>query len=244
MSTLQEQAEQFAATLTNSVRYVAGPSCPAFAAVATSETDRFLVRQAPDDGVVLFDDTGPILRLEVSFGCVWDSAGQYLAVEQSRIAVFAEGGTNPLFRYEFSRNLESPNLPSAHIHFHGTHSELERAMANCGSSTPRAKRRLSGKKLQLSTLHFPVGGARFRPCLEDVLQMLIEEFGVKTYGGSVKSAIEHLSVAREQWRRDQVKTCVRDSPEDAALVLRALGYSVEPPQAGPAPARTDRLQAI
>jgi hypothetical protein len=27
-------------------------------------------------------------------------------------------------------------------------------------------------------LHFPVGGPRFRPCLEDVLEMLVVELGV------------------------------------------------------------------
>lgn len=200
MSTLQEQAEVFATTLTNSVRFIAGPSCTAFAAVASPDNGSFLVLQQPDEGVVLSDSTDALLRLEVSYNCVWDSGGQYLAVDSSRIAVFTESGTNPLFRYEFTRALESPHLPSAHIHFHGDHPELEQAMAECGDSTQRAKRRRSGKKLQLHHLHFPVGGARFRPCVEDVLQVLIEEFGIVSPGGSVKAAMRHLADAREKWR--------------------------------------------
>jgi hypothetical protein len=30
----------------------------------------------------------------------------------------------------------------------------------------------------MSDLHFPVGGSRFRPSLEDVLDMLVRELGV------------------------------------------------------------------
>lgn len=242
MSTLREQAEDFAATLTNSVQFIAGPSCSAFVAVASPDNSSFSVLQQPDDGVVLSDKAGALLRLEVAFSCVWDSAGQYLAVESSRIAVFTDSGTNPLFRYEFTRSLESPNLPTAHIHFHGDHPELAKAMANCGDSTQLAKRRQKGKKLELSSLHFPVGGARFRPCLEDVLQMLVHEFGIHSPGGSVRAAMEHLANAREKWRRDQVKVCVRDAPEDAAEVLRELGYVVTPP--GPVQRKSDRLRAI
>lgn len=78
-------------------------------------------------------------------------------------------------------------------------------------------------------LHFPLGGHRFRPCLEDVLQMLVEEFGIDTADG----ALDALAAGREKWRRHQTGAVVRDAPEEAVRVLRELGYMVETPSGGP-----------
>ncbi|MFD5329783.1 hypothetical protein, partial [Streptomyces sp. NPDC127092] len=134
--TLQEQAEAFAAGLTTTVQAVVGTNCAAFQATAVEGGDAFTVRQRPADGVVLSDKDGPILRLEVDYECTLDGFDRYLAVETSKIHVFVEpNGRQPLFRYEFERSLGA-NLPAAHIQFHGTHAELEKAMEDCGDSTP------------------------------------------------------------------------------------------------------------
>jgi hypothetical protein len=77
----------------------------------------------------------------------------------------------------------------------------------------------------MAEVHFPLGGRRFRPALEDVLQMLVEEFGIEAVEGW-----EHrLQSAREAWRRSQIKAAIRDAPEDAAIALRELGYNIAPP---------------
>jgi len=181
--------------------------------------------------------------LTADYKCIYDGHKQYMAIEESKIHVFVEpDGREPLFRYEFGRNIVG-NIPGAHIQFHGKHDELERAMAECGDSTDRAKARKTGrKKVRLESLHFPVGGPRFRPALEDVLEMLIEEFGVNPVG-SVKAARKTLADAREGWRRKQVATVVRDAPSGAAEALRELGYTVSPPEPGP-PDKIDKLRAI
>ena len=44
--------------------------------------------------------------------------------------------------------------------------------------------------------------------------------------------VQHLADGRESWRRTQTKAAVRDSPEDAASVLRDLGYRVDHPEGG------------
>lgn len=68
-------------------------------------------------------------------------------------------------------------------------------------------------------------GIAFRPCLEDVLQMLILEFGLDTKPDWL-AAVEK---GRARWRDIQLRAAVRDAPESAAEDLRGLGYEVIPP---------------
>ena len=240
---LAEQAEGFANDLTKTVRAVVGAECPAFYAVALQQANAFTVRQEPSDGITLCDRGGPILRLTANYKCILDGHGKYMAISESLIHVFVEpDGREPLFRYEFDRN-NTGKVPSAHIQFHGQHPELEAAMRECGDSSERAKARKRGRRqVYLHDLHFPVGGPRFRPALEDVLEMLIEEFGVKPVR-SVRAARKALADGREDWRRKQVATVVRDAPSRAAEALRELDYEViapEPPKGD----KPDKLRAL
>ncbi|MGH4025484.1 MAG: hypothetical protein ACRDRV_12995 [Pseudonocardiaceae bacterium] len=54
----------------------------------------------------------------------------------------------------------------------------------------------------LSALHFPVGGARIRPCLEDFLHFLAHEFQIDV----LPNAPAILAEGRERWRRRQIGT--------------------------------------
>ena len=241
---LSEQASEFAESLTHTIQAVVGPSCAAFQAVAVEGADAFAVRQSPADGVLLSDGEGPILRISVDYLCTLDGRDHYLAVESSKVHVFVEpDGRQPLFRYEYERSIGA-SLPAAHIQFHGTHPELEQAIKDCGDSTQRAKRRRLGKKPPLlSALHFPVGGSRFRPTLEDVMEMLIEEFGVHP-DGPVKEARRKLAEGREDWRRKQVATVVRDAPSEAVRALTEMGYLVEPPPSGVTEDKPNKLRTF
>jgi hypothetical protein len=149
---------------------------------------------------------------------------------------------NPCSAASFAENTIG-KVPSAHIQFHGEHPELEKVMRDCGDSTERAKARKRGRRaVRLHALHFPIGGPRFRPALEDVLEMLIEEFGVKPVG-SVAAARKALTDAREDWRRTQVATVVRDAPSKAAEALIELGYEVTAPNP-PKGDKRDKLRAL
>ena len=93
---------------------------------------------------------------------------------------------------------------------------------------------------RMSRIHFPTGGHRFRPTIEDILQMIEEEFGAKpdpTWRGVLRTN-------RVQWRRHQTGAAVRDCPSEAVRVLEELGYVVTAPTEGPAPDRADRLAAF
>lgn len=242
-ASLADQAEDFANDLTATVRAVVGAECPAFYAVALEQASAFRVRQEPSSGIILSDKDGPMLRLSVDYKCVLDGHGEYMAISESLIHVFVEpNGREPLFRYEFDRK-NTGKIPSAHIQFHGQHPELEAAMRECGDATERAKARKRGRRaVYLHDLHFPVGGPRFRPALEDVLEMLIEEFGVKPVK-SVAAARKALADAREDWRRKQIATVVRDAPSRAVEALVELGYKVTAPKPAKGDKR-DKLRAL
>ena len=89
----------------------------------------------------------------------------------------------------------------------------------------------------LAKVHLPVGGVRMRPCLEDFLQLLVNEIGLDAEPGA-QAAID---AGRVRWRRRQLSAMVRDDAEEAARVLRDLGYEVTTPTAGSRPSRVDRL---
>ncbi|MCP2255749.1 hypothetical protein LY13_004531 [Prauserella aidingensis] len=74
----------------------------------------------------------------------------------------------------------------------------------------------------LSQVHIPVGGPRYRPCLEDFLERLVVEFNIDARPGW-ENAVEN---GRQTWRETQTRAVVRDSPEIAAEVLRRQGYTV------------------
>lgn len=109
------------------------------------------------------------------------------------------------------------SAPSAHWQVYAERGDLVLALANrCVGAT------------ELGALHIPVGGARFRPCLEDVLQFAIDDLGVDALGGARRV----LDVSRYEWRVRQLKTTVRDAPREASEALRDLGYIVTPPSGG------------
>ncbi|MFD6524672.1 hypothetical protein [Isoptericola sp. NPDC060185] len=147
---------------------------------------------------------------------------------KSEIKVFpaTDGPARPLVRYDF---VEDPigDVPAAHVQFHAPHPELEQAMTRADAGTRRGKQRKkrvdSGKSPEASELHFPVGGRRFRPCLEDVLEVLIVEFGIRCVDGWRDA----LADSRERYRSIQLRAAVHDSPRHAIQELAQMGYRIE-----------------
>ncbi|MFG1653709.1 hypothetical protein ACGFIE_27625 [Micromonospora sp. NPDC049275] len=82
----------------------------------------------------------------------------------------------------------------------------------------------------MAKFHFPLGGHRFRPCVEDVLQAVVEEICVDTVDGW-RNAVDE---GREKWRQLQLLAAVRDAPSLAARALNELDYKVVPPDSVPA----------
>lgn len=249
--TLERLAQDFATELTRTVRAVVGPACPPFVADTPQApgANVAVVRQEPAAGIALLAGDAPVLTLTVEFQCTWDGHMQFLAIHWSRIAVFPRDdiSTNPLVRYEYVKDMRE-GLPAAHLQVHGTHEALTETLMAAGKGSAKGKRRAKavakGRLPALSELHFPLGGHRFRPCLEDILEVLMEEFGV-TAAGDRAVALEALADGRETWRRTQVAAAVRDAPDEAVRVLTDLGYDItlRPGLTEPQP-QTVRLRAL
>ncbi len=241
---LRQEALTFASSLTETVRSALGQRVPPFRALAAPATSRLVVKQETPTGIELAVDGVVMLRLLVEFRCTWDHSGAFLAVDRSSIQVTApQGGAEPLFRFDYNR--DSSGVPSAHLQVYAHRDAVTYVMTACGERSRRGKRRsreaVAGRQMpRLGELHFPLGGSRYRPCLEDVLQMLIEELGVDREPG----AREALAAGRTRWRRLQLAAAVRDSPETAAEALRVLGYTIETPEGGTPQDRLDRLQGL
>jgi hypothetical protein len=179
-----------------------------------SDSDLYVISTGENArGVPLFVGTQRIATLMASASCRLDSVNRYLAVDESRYSVRADVDRTPILRYEYRRGMDT--APNAHLHVHAHRGALSHLLSSSGHKTPH----------DMSALHIPLGGSRFRPCLEDLIQFLIEECRFDSKSGWRA----HVESGRERWRRGQVAAVTRDVPDEAARVLKELGYQVLPP---------------
>jgi hypothetical protein len=210
IGSLEEQAAQFADELTRTLVGLL-PGAPPAEADVSPESGRVVV--GPREDVPLFIGGTRFARLHVRLRCRLDSRGAWLAVESSGFTLIAAMDRTPVIRFEYLRSPSS--IPGAHIQVHAHRGALSHLLSQAGHNTPH----------DISALHIPVGGARFRPCLEDVVQFLVAECRFDGLDGWQ----EAVKLGRTRWRRAQAAAVARDFPEEAARTLRALGYGVEPP---------------
>lgn len=173
------------------------------------------------DGVIL-------ARLMVDVWCCLDTQREFLAVETSAYKVSAVLDRAPILRFEYARG--SPSIPGAHMQVHAHRGALSHLLSRAGHATPHS----------MESLHLPVGGDRFRPCIEDVIEFLVVDCRFDKKDGW-QAAVRD---GRERWRRIQLRTVVRDVPSEAVTALRQLGYEVSNPSSGPAPDHVDRLRNL
>lgn len=228
IATLDGLANDFADKLTSLTRGVLGPDSPRFHAVRAGRH----LRVAPVDDservcrIPLYVAGEPHLSLYVCYYCCWDGSSTFIATDRANIKVFYGRVPDPLLRFEYDRSSQEP--PGAHIQVHAHRDEMAFLMRLADSGRPGQG--FTHRKLpRLSELRFPVGGHRMRPALEDVLLFLHREFSIEVAAGWRSVLDEHL----RDWRRVQLRSAVRDAPEEAVATLRKLGYTVLPPQLSP-----------
>lgn len=209
MTSLEAFGRQFAEDLQFLVRGTLGTGR---AVRSVRYSDRVVVRPGSIKPVPvsLARDGRLAAKLMFSYDITLDSSGDYPAVANSKVRIDSPATNRPVLRYEFVR--AANRAPAAHWHVHGESTELGRILG--GSSSVKSS---------LSDLHLPVGGSRFRPGLEDVIELLITE--LRFDHAPHWRQILHRS--REAWRSTQLAVAVRDAPETAADALRDLGYLVE-----------------
>lgn len=178
---------------------------------------RYSVRVAADHGkIALTKNSVHVGYLRVTFQCTSDREQTYLAVHKSTFELLGFSDRQPIARLDFVRDAHT--APAAHWNIHAERGTLSRLLGRTNPDHAGV----------LSALHFPVGGARMRPCLEDFLHFLIHEFQIDVF----PDALAVLADGRERWRRRQIGTLVRDAPDEAIRVLRELGYKVSAPTIG------------
>jgi hypothetical protein len=145
--------------------------------------------------------------LDVGYRLCLDDSGEHLAVNASAFSIYAaDDDKTCLCRFDYERGKRE--YPEAHLQVYGTSDAL--------ASWPGAPR-----TRQLDRLHFPVGGRRYRPTLEDVVEFLITE-GLADGRGGWEAV---LRAEREAFQRIQLSAAVRRDPETAQETLRHLGLS-------------------
>lgn len=211
---------------------------------ASTRESRVFVSPADGDPLTVSVKDRQLLSLQVEYLCRFDHQQRFLAVHSSTIGVHAGARPKkePLFRYEYVYD-QHTGLPAAHLHVHAHRDQFTHLMtvaSECGVKRRVADENDSVEVARLAAIHFPLGGHRFRPSLEDVLQLLEVEFGADV-GESWPS---RLTSARSTFRRKQTAAVVRDCPSEAITTLEEMGYSVTNPSDGPRPDRHDRLTAF
>jgi len=156
----------------------------------------------------------PTCYLYVNYHVTVESEQGFLKVLKATFSLARNPeGQGTLFHYDFERDKQ--DFPSAHLQVLGD------------SATLNELNELQGVTRQLGRLHFPVGGVRFRPCLEDVLEFLIVERFVEHYRENWQQA---LTAAREEFHDIQLRAAVRRRPSSAVEQLNSMGYMITPPE--------------
>ncbi|MDE0268338.1 MAG: hypothetical protein OXI96_04790 [Acidimicrobiaceae bacterium] len=127
-----------------------------------------------------------------------DNSGTFLATSKSTYTLQGDNETSSILTYDFVR--KPPNeFPEAHIHLHGE-SDVLVGMLNASGR----------EKSKTADLHLPVGGRRFRPCLEDIIEFCI---------------LERLITPRDSW-----KEALNTSGINTLTGSSKRQYVVTPPQ--------------
>lgn len=255
---LTQQVDEFV----DSLNELASWFCRADAVLFTSELAvgsrdpaKLLATVENDDYIALTSGDSTILRLNAGWRLTGYSSSEWLKTQQSEFHIFRDASARaPIIRYEFDDAISS-TLPAAHFHLHTEvealnsihNDELEACLKDLGRGSRRSRKRAKPEetgRLKVHALHFPLGGVRFRPCLEELLLMLMEEFGIEPICLSKKEVQDLLLQRVEDWRLKQTRAIVRDAPATAAQQLTRMGFQIIPPAGRKPIDNSDKLRRL
>jgi hypothetical protein len=236
-ASVERKAGEFASRVNHTVKAFLG--CDDDVMHVDASGARVVVKTVQAEGLTLTVGGEPLFRLGAKYYCELNQANTYLAVEQSIFTVFHFARTEPILRYDFIRKPKS-DIPSAHINMHSESAALIQAMNDAGTNKRTQRRRAGTTRARAAQLHLPLGGPRFRPALEDVLEMLVVELAIDCANGWRQS----LREGRSLWRDTQLRAAIADNAGAAVEALEELGFVVNwPAPAGELPPlRRDKLE--
>lgn len=191
-------------------------------AIVSSEAFKLTDKMFIPITVGLGEGEAPWLWLKVFFRLKLKGPMSYLTVQNSVFSLAINKKTGlPAIRIEFDRDqgfepddMESTsNRSAAHVHIHGVSPEISYIQG----------RQKASKLKSLEDFHFPVGGRRFRPSLEDFIEFIHKEGLIPVLHDGWR---EVVNLHRTEWLKIQLMGAVEQYPEVAATKLRELGYEV------------------
>jgi hypothetical protein len=152
----------------------------------------------PEGFAVRVDGKAPRLWMNLSYQVRLDTEQRYLTVHKSYCGIFSDADLETcLCHFDYER--EKEQYTGAHVQVHGQSEAL------------RALNRGPDRKRSLDKLHIPVGGRRFRPSLEDVIEFLVAERLADGRPGWERI----VEAGRNRFQRNQLRAAMR---RDTALV--------------------------
>lgn len=162
-----------------------------------------LAKNSPDTKAfpVRIGNRKPRCWLKLGYELSLDQSARFLVVMSSIFCVLAgPDDSSCLCHFDYVR--ENPSgYPEAHVQVNGVSEHLDLP----GEPNTR----------ELGRLHLPVGGRRFRPTLEDVIEFLVVEKLAEPREGWR----DVLDEQRCEWEQIQLKAAIRKDPQVAVAVL-------------------------
>ena len=163
------------------------------------------VADGRDRVIVRYGDRGPGL-VPLTLGAkpprayldIWyrlgpDPEREHVAVFSSSIGLFVDPtAPEPLFRFDYER-AKADGYPEAHLHV---------------ASDPPAWERMGPAGKPFAKTHLPVGGRRFRPTVEDVVQYAVVE-GIADARPGWQRAVD---AGRAKFHANQLRAAARRDP--------------------------------
>ncbi len=164
------------------------------------------------------------LELKVEFEVMLDPDESNLSVHESAFGLWIQPGQpekkkptrgkpRPVFRIEYDR--DASRKPAAHVHLHAESSDWGWIYGKAGLPMQRVQQ-----------IHFPVGGRRYRPSVEDLLTFLDRERIFNDWRPGWEEVVEK---SRSLWEERQLRSAVKADAKTAVDKLQEMGYRVTPP---------------
>ncbi|MDE0320616.1 MAG: hypothetical protein OXI97_12130 [Acidimicrobiaceae bacterium] len=147
------------------------------------------------------------LSLRVFHALRMDDKNRHLANTKSTFGLCVEHKSAFAYHYERDANNE---YPAAHLHIDGKAKRLQKVLDAADRSKDKP-----------TALHLPVGGHRYRPSLEDIIEFCVVERLVAARQGWR----QRLSESRERFHEQQLQEAVRHNQGSAAEALTSLGWT-------------------
>lgn len=221
---LAGQADDFADRLNKLFRPALG-SAVRFGVTEIADVEKFMIGPEPFDThkrgysripMRRRDETGaPRLELTVTFQCGPDPEHRWLAVYSSTFGPWiraGDGSPRPVVRIEYDRS--ATKKPRAHVHFHAESTEIGWLYGAAGKPVPR-----------MAELHFPLGGDRFRPSIEDFLRFIDTE-GLFRDWAEPQTWRQVRDESLREWEYRQARATVRRHRDAAIDQLEDEGFVV------------------